>query len=487
MAFKEGFELVVGLEVHVQLKTKSKAFAPDANAYGNLPNTHLSTVTLAHPGTLPKVNKTAIEYAIKMGLACQSQINHYNCFDRKSYFYPDLPKGYQITQDKTPICQSGQLTIFTKETGEKNIQINRIHLEEDAGKSLHLADCPDTLIDLNRAGVPLIEIVSEPDIHHPAEAHAYLSQIRRLVRYLDISDGNMEEGSLRCDANVSVRRKGETKLGQKTEVKNMNSFKNVQRAIVYEWERQCDLLQKGQPILQETRNFDTQSGTTTAMRMKETLNDYRYFPDPDLPPFIVSEEYIADIRKNMPLLPAFLFDLFTQKYGLSAYDARVLTDEKEIALYFQELCQHTPHYKVLANWILGPIKGYLNELTLPIERLPLGKDQIISLVDMVASGKLSFSVASQKLLRALLKQPSKTPEALAREMDILQDDDQDKALQMISEVMDAFPDKVEAYRKGKKGLLGMLMGEIMKKSKGKINPKKVNQLLRQKLNHCEKK
>ena len=482
MAFKEDFELVVGLEVHVQLKTKSKAFAPDANAYGNLPNTNLSTVTLAHPGTLPKVNKKAIECAIKMGLACKSNITSYNCFDRKSYFYPDLPKGYQITQDKTPICKSGHLTVSTKEAGERTIQLNRIHLEEDAGKSLHLADCPDTLIDLNRAGVPLIEIVSEPDIHHPAEAHAYLSQIRRLVRYLEISDGNMEEGSLRCDANVSIRRKGDTKLGPKSEVKNMNSFKNVQRAILYEWQRQCDLLEKGEPILQETRNFDTETGKTTAMRLKETLNDYRYFPDPDLPPFVVSESYIAAVKKSMPLLPEFLFDLFTQKYGLSEYDAQVLTDEKETALYFQKLCQQTKHYKVLANWILGPIKGYLNDLTLPIEKLPLSKAQVISLVEMVASGKLSFSIASQKLLRKLLETPSKDPEALAREMDILQDDNQDKALEIIDEVMAAFPDKVEAYKNGKKGLLGMLMGEIMKKSKGKINPKKVNQLLQQKLN-----
>lgn len=364
---KNKYELVIGLEVHAQLLTNSKMYTADSTTFGNSPNTNISVITLGHPGTLPKVNKRAVEFAIKMGLACDSQITRKNIFARKNYFYPDLPKGYQLTQDKDPICVGGQVPIVLASGEKKSVTLTRIHMEEDAGKSIHLAGEIDTLVDFNRAGVPLIEIVSEPDMRSSEEAYQFLTEIKKLVKYLEVCDGNMEEGSLRCDANVSIRLWGEKELGKKVEVKNMNSFRNVARAIEHEYERQVLLSESNTEIVSETRTFDATSGNTASMRTKEDLNDYRYFPEPDLSPVIISEEWLKTIQDNLPPLPRELFRKFVDKYGLPEYDAGVLTDSKEIALFFEELCHLTSNYKAASNWVMGPVKSYLNELTLHID------------------------------------------------------------------------------------------------------------------------
>lgn len=476
---RDKYTVVIGLEVHSQLLTKSKMYATDAVEYGNLPNTNISVITLAHPGTLPKVNKKAVEYAMRMGIACRSEISRYNIFDRKNYFYPDNPKGYQITQDKTPVCRGGYIEIKTKEGGKRQINLTRIHMEEDAGKSIHLEGETDTLVDFNRAGTPLIELVTEPEIRTSEEAYVLLQEIRRLVRYLDICDGNMEEGSLRCDANISVMPKGSTVFGRKVEVKNMNSFRNVQRAIDHEIERQILAVEAGETIYSETRTFDATTGNTASMRTKEELNDYRYFPEPDLSPLIISEEWLEQVQAEMPTLPWVLLDKFVNEYGLSEYDAQNLTDSKAIAQYFEELCTQTTNYKAAANWMMGPVKGYLNELTLDISRFPLKPAQIAELIQLVESNKVSYTVASQKLYPIMLQQPEKKALQVAEEENLLQESSQDTILPIIEEVVASWPDKVAEYKGGKKGLVGLFMGEVMKKSKGKADPKMANQLLRE--------
>ncbi|MCU0392951.1 MAG: Asp-tRNA(Asn)/Glu-tRNA(Gln) amidotransferase subunit GatB [Thermoflexibacter sp.] len=472
------YELVVGLEVHAQLLTKSKVFSTDSTTFGQEPNTNISIVTLAHPGTLPKFNGKVAELAIKMGLACGCTISRYNIFDRKNYFYPDLPKGYQITQDKTPICKGGFVNIKNKEGNVSLIRLNRIHIEEDAGKSIHLENGNESLIDLNRAGTALIEIVSEPDIRQSEDASTYMTEIRRLVRYLEICDGNMEEGSMRCDANVSVRLKGESKLGKKVEVKNMNSIRNVQRAIDYEFVRQITLIENGENIVSETRTFDADSGKTFSMREKEEMNDYRYFPEPDLAPFVISEEYLAEIKAKMPPLPAELFEKFTTIYGLPAYDAGVLTDEKNIALYFEEICSKTKNYKAASNWLMGPIKYQLNKLGIDISTFALSPQRIVELIELVDANKISFSLASNKLFNAMLENPDTTAMTLAEQLGLLQESDDESIISIIQQVIDKYPDKVTAYQKGSKNLLGMFMGEVMQLGKGKIDPKKANELIK---------
>jgi aspartyl-tRNA(Asn)/glutamyl-tRNA(Gln) amidotransferase subunit B len=333
MSIYEKYEAVIGLEVHIQLLTRSKAYSSDSTAYGSLPNTNVSVISLGHPGTLPMTNKKVIEFAVRLGLATGSKIRERNEYARKNYFYADLPKGYQITQDKTPICTGGSVRIKNADGSFKQINLTRIHMEEDAGKSMHDIDPFDTLIDLNRAGVPLLEIVSEPELKSGEEAYNYVSEVRKLVRYLDICDGNMEEGSLRCDANISVMPKGSTQFGRKVEVKNMNSMRNVQRAIEYEIKRQIEAIEKGELIAQDTRSFDAVAGTTFSMRSKEAANDYRYFPEPDLQPVVVSEKAITDIKSAMPALPNDLFDKYTKELKLSAYDAAVLTELKSCSLF----------------------------------------------------------------------------------------------------------------------------------------------------------
>ena len=474
---KEKYELVIGLEVHAQLLTESKMYTADANSYGKMPNTNISVITLGHPGTLPKVNRKAVEYAVKMGLACNSSITRRNVFARKNYFYPDLPKGYQLTQDKNPICVGGFVPITLDSGEKKEVALTRIHMEEDAGKSMHLAGEVDTLVDFNRAGVPLIEIVTEPDMRSSEEAYKVLAEIKKLVVYLDVCDGNMEEGSLRCDANVSVRLKGDQELGKKVEVKNMNSFRNVARAIEHEFERQITLLEKGEEIISETRTFDAATGLTASMRTKEDLNDYRYFPEPDLSPVVISEEWLSSIKAELPVLPRELFDKFVNTYGLPEYDAGVLTDQKDIALWFESLCKHTNNYKAASNWMMGPIKSYLNELTLKIEDFPLKVSQIAALIALIDEGKVSFTVGSQKIYPQLIANPEKTPLEIAQELNLIQDSNEDSIKPLIEEVLSQNAAKVKEYKAGKKGLMGMFMGQVMKKSKGKADPKVASKIL----------
>jgi aspartyl-tRNA(Asn)/glutamyl-tRNA(Gln) amidotransferase subunit B len=471
---------VIGLEVHAQLLTKSKIYNTDSAAYGSMPNTNVGVITLAHPGTLPRLNKKAVEHAIKMGLACHCEISRFNIFDRKNYFYPDLPKGYQLTQDRTPICKGGYITIRLKE-GEKNITLNRIHIEEDAGKSIHLPNEPDTLVDLNRAGVPLIEIVTEPSIRSSEEAYALLTEIRKLVRYLEICDGNMEEGSLRCDANVSVMLKDATQFGKKVEIKNMNSIRNVQRAIDYEIERQIEEIEKGNVVVSETRTFDASTGKTYGMRTKEELNDYRYFPDPDLSPMIVSETWLNEIKASMPALPRELAAKFMRQYQLPEYDALVLTDTRDIALYFEEVCSCTRNFKAASNWVMGPVKSHLNEFNLAAEEFPISAKRLAELIDLIDAGKVSYTVAAQRLFAELLKNPNKSALEVAQQLNLIQDSSHDSLLPIIEEVIKEFPLKVEEYKKGKKGIVSMFMGEVMKRSKGKADPKIANELLTKKL------
>ena len=479
-SIRDKYTAVIGLEVHAQLLTKSKIYNTDSTEYGSLPNTNVSVITLAHPGTLPRLNKLVVEYAIKMGLACHSNISRFNIFDRKNYFYPDLPKGYQITQDRTPICVGGFVTIDSKE-GPHNINLHRIHIEEDAGKSMHLEAEMDTLVDFNRAGVPLIEIVSQPEIKTSEEAYAYLTEIRKLVRYLDICDGNMEQGSLRCDANISVMLNGAKEFGKKVEVKNMNSIRNVQRAIDHEIERQIDEIEKGNAIPSETRTFDASTGLTYGMRTKEELNDYRYFPDPDLSPLIVSDKWLEDIKKSLPALPRELYIKYVEKLKLPEYDAHVLTDTKDVAMYFEEVCKLTKNYKAASNWVMGPVKSYLNELSLLADEFPISPKGLVELMNLVESNKISFSVASQRVFPELLKNPNKSALEVAQQLNLIQESNHDAIIPIIDEVLKEFPLKVEEYKNGKKGIVGMFMGEVMKRSKGKADPKVTNELITKKL------
>ena len=477
---KEQYEVVVGLEVHAQLLTKSKLFSNDSAAYGGEPNTHISTITMGLPGTLPRLNKKAIEFAIRMGIACNSEIERKNYFARKHYFYPDLPKGYQITQHETPICIGGHVTIRTAE-GEKKIRLHHIHLEEDAGKSLHEIDNDYTCIDLNRAGVPLIEIVSEPEIRSAEEAYAYVTELRKLVRYLGICDGNMEEGSMRCDANISVRRKGETKLGTKVEVKNLNSIRNIRRAIELEAERLIGILEKGGRVQQETRSFDADKGTTFALRAKEEANDYRYFTDPDIPCFLVSDQMIEEVRASIPELPEQIVKRYMGSYQLPEYDSRQLAEDKSMASFYEQIIEHTPNYKAAANWLLGPVRSYLNESGTEIEDFAVDPKAIATIITLVDQGRMSFSVASGKLLPELIRNPVDDVEELAGSLNLWQTSDTDEVLQWVNEALSNLPDKVIEYRKGKKGLLGLFVGEVKKISKGKADPKIVNDLLIEKL------
>jgi aspartyl-tRNA(Asn)/glutamyl-tRNA(Gln) amidotransferase subunit B len=490
MTDQHTYEIVVGLEVHAQLLTKSKLFCGDAIAYGAGPNTQVSPITLAHPGTLPKMNKKAIEFAIKMGLACHCDIEKQNYFARKNYFYPDLPKGYQVSQHTTPICKEGFVKIKA-EGEEKRIRLNRIHMEEDAGKSLHDVDPDNTCIDFNRAGTPLIEIVSEPDIRSSDEAYSYLTELRKLVRYLEICDGNMEEGSFRCDANVSVRKKGETKLGTRVEVKNLNSIRNVKRAIDYEAQRLIGLLEKGETIIQQTRSFDANNGTTFATRDKEDADDYRYFPDPDLTPFHLENDFIESIRRSIPPLQEERVAKYTSVWHLSEYDAHVLTDEKETANYFEQIMSLFPpspqgeglgvRPKAAANWMLGPVKSWLNENNKGIHEFPIAPEKIASLVQLVDTGKLSFTVASGKLFSYLIENPSKDPEQMAIEQNLIQQSDVNSLEPLIDEILNKHAEKVKEYKKGKKGLLSLFVGEVMKRSKGKADPRVTNEILLEKL------
>lgn len=470
------YQLVVGLEVHAQLATSSKLFAGDANHFGAQANTQVSVITLGHPGTLPKLNMRALEFAVRMGLACESQISRKSSFDRKNYFYPDLPKGYQITQDKEPICVGGKVILTLEDGSECEIRLNRIHLEEDAGKLIHSPEREESWVDYNRAGTPLIELVTEPCLRSSEEAVAFLTEIRKMVMYLGICDGNMEEGSLRCDANVSVRLHSSETLGKKVEIKNMNSFRNLGRAIDFEYERQVGLLEVEQEIISETRTFDADRGVTASMRTKEELNDYRYFPEPDLPPVILTEEWIEKVKAEMPALPRALYNKFREVFGLPSYDAALLTETKEVAGWFESLSAQTPHYKAASNWMMGPIKSYLNETGTTYSNFPLTVEAMAQLIALVEEGMVSFSIASQKIFPELLRHPNVTPLSIAQDGNLIQESDGSFLLPLAKEVMLENPGKVAEYRTGKKGLLGFFMGELMKKSQGKADPKVATQI-----------
>ncbi len=477
----EKYEPVIGLEIHVQLLTKSKAFSSDSTEYGGLPNTHVSPISLGHPGTLPRHNAAAIDYAMKMGLALHCDITRMNQYSRKNYFYADLPKGYQITQFNTPLCTHGFVSISPKGGENKKIRLTRIHMEEDTGKSMHDQDLSDSLIDYNRAGTPLIEVVTEPDLRNGDEAYAFVTEIRKLVRYLDICDGNMEEGSLRCDANVSIRPIGQKEFGTKVEVKNMNSISNVKRAIDFEIKRQAELLERGEAVQGETRGFNGLTGQTFSMRRKELINDYRYFPEPDLPPLLITEEKIEEVRARMPELPEALYTRFRSDFGLSEYDAGVLVDDKATALYFEALSRETKNYKAAANWVTVAIKGHLNEVARDIEEFELPPGAIAAIIALVDSGVISHSSASRELFPAMLKNPAATPGQLVKDMNLAQDSDTDQISAWVEEALNKYPDKVKEYRAGKTGLLGLFVGEVMKMSKGKADPKASSEMMLKRL------
>ncbi len=474
------YEAVIGLEVHTQLLTKSKLFCGDSAAYGGAPNTHISPVTLAHPGTLPKMNRQVIEYAIKLGLALGCSIEQYNYFARKNYFYPDLPKGYQVSQHTTPICKNGVVPI-TVNGIQRNIQLNRIHMEEDAGKSIHDLDDNYTCVDLNRAGVALLEIVSEPDLHSGEEAYAYLTELRKLVRWLGVCDGNMEEGSMRCDANISIRLKGETALGTRVEVKNINSIRNVKRAIENEIQRLIDITESGGTIVQETRGFDADKGTSYSMRSKEAADDYRYFPEPDLAPFFITNELLDNIKSAMGILPRDLENKYISELQLSAYDAAFICSDRDIADFFEAVMQHTNNSKAAANWLQGPVKSWLNENNADIKDFPPGPKGIAQLIQLVDDGKVNFSTAASRIFNAMLSRPAAVPSDIANELNLVISSDSNMTEQWVDEVLANMPDKVLEYKKGKKGLIGLFTGEVKKLSKGKADIKAVNDLLLTKL------
>lgn len=485
MSLEKKYEAVIGLEVHAQLLTQSKLFSSEAVVFGDKPNTHAGIITLAHPGTLPKLNEKAVAFAIKMGLACHCKIEAQTRFDRKNYFYPDLPKGYQISQHASPICYDGFLILKMKDY-EKKVRINRIHLEEDAGKSLHDQDEKYSFVDLNRAGTALIEIVTEPDIRTPEEAFMYVNEIRKLVRFLGICDGNMEEGSLRCDANVSVRLKGENILNAKTEIKNLNSVHNVKHALQFEINRQISHLEKGEVLKQETRGYNEHSGLTFLTRVKETTDDYRYFPDPDLPPLFLSEELIADVKKQMPALPEEIKRKLTDEYALTEYDASLISEDKDFTHYFLQTANHTKEYKAVANWLLVTIKSLLNENHTELKDFPVNPVKVAELINLVDEGNISHSAASRKIFPALVKEHWKSPFELATEMNLLQESDVNLLEKLTDQALTNYPDKVIEYRNGKKGLMGFFTGEVMKLSGGKADPKIVNKLLQTKLSGTKK-
>jgi len=475
------YETIIGLETHIQLGTKSKAFCGDDAQFGGAPNTHVSAISLGHPGTLPKLNKTQIEYAIKLSLALNAKINLTNNFDRKNYFYTDLPKGYQITQDNAPISVGGYVPIRLSDGTIKNVELHHIHMEEDAGKSIHDLDAKHSMVDLNRAGVPLVEVVSEPDLRSGEEVDAFMNTLRRLVRWLGISDGNMEQGSMRCDCNVSIRPMGSKELFARCEVKNMNSMRFARKAIDFETKRQIKLVEKGEKVRQQTLQFDRVTGTTSPLRDKEDAHDYRYFPDPDLPPVVISPEKLERIKAEMPALPWELYKKFTQEFKLSDYDATILTEEKNIAFLMLDLSKKHNNYKACANLLIDKVRPYLSENNLTETEVNFPIQRFAELLKLVAENKVSNSVASQKLFPEIWQNLSTPLADLAEKMNLIQSSDNDFLSDLADQLLGKYPDKVIIYKKGKKGLIGFFMGELMKLSKGKANPKEANTILRKKL------
>jgi len=474
------YEIVIGLEVHAQLSTTSKLFSGDATSFGAHPNSHTSPIILGHPGTLPKMNERAIEMAVKMGLVCNSEIETVNYFARKHYFYPDLPKGYQVSQHTTPICKGGYVGI--RLNGEtKQIHLNRIHLEEDAGKSIHDLHDTKTCLDYNRAGVTLIEIVTDPVLRSSEEAFAFVTELRRLVRWIGICDGNMEEGSLRCDANISVRPFGATWLGTKVEIKNLNSIRNVKKAIEIEAARLIELSESNLPIVQETRGFNADNDSTYSIRTKEDADDYRYFPEPDLTPFIITPEKLEDYRNQLPLLPEEWVKKLMENYLLPEYDARIIAEDEVLIQLFIEIANCTKAYKAIANWLIGPLKSYCNEHLCNFASITISPKNWGELIELIEDGKLSFSVAVTKLFPKLIENPDLTPESIANGLNILQVSDANDINAWVDAVLLKMPEKVIEFKKGKKGLIGLFVGEVKKISNGKADPKVTTELILKKL------
>ncbi len=473
------FVPVIGLEVHAQLKTRTKIFCSCSTRFGAPPNTHVCPVCLGMPGVLPVLNQTVVEFAMRMALATNCRIAPESRFARKNYFYPDLPKGYQISQYELPIAEHGRVYITRPDGSKKRIGLTRIHMEEDAGKLIHDPDRAVSYVDYNRTGVPLIEIVSEPDIESPEEAGAYLRQLRAIVRYLGISDGNMEEGSFRCDANVSVRPEDSQTLGTRTELKNLNSFKFVEKALAYEIERQIGVLAENGEVVQETRLWDTAKNRTVSMRGKEEAHDYRYFQDPDLVPLKIDEAWIGRIKSDLPELPDARKDRFMDQYGLPAYDADVLTGARELADYFEACAQAVNNPKLVSNWIMGSLLGLLNAEGKSIEETPISARQMAELLklidDEVISGKIAKTVFDEMVASG------KTPKAIVEEKGLVQVTDQSAIEVVVDKVIADCPDEVAAYQAGKKKLLGFFVGRVMKETQGKANPQMVNTLLKKKL------
>ena len=472
------FEPVIGLEVHAQLKTRTKIFCRCSTEFGAPPNTHTCPVCLGMPGVLPVLNRRVVEYTIKMALATSCGIAAESRFARKNYFYPDLPKNYQISQYEAPIAEKGHVDISI-DGKTKTIGITRIHMEEDAGKLIHDSGRPVSYVDLNRTGVPLMEIVSEPDLRSPEEAGAYLRKLRSLIRYLDIGDGNMEEGSFRCDANVSIRPKGAEEFGTRAEIKNLNSFKAVEKALYFEIDRQKEVLADGKQVVQETRLWDADKNRTFSMRGKEEAHDYRYFPDPDLLPLTVDEKWVESIKEDLPELPDRKKERFISELGLPEADADFLCSARETAQYFETCLESFPHAKPLANWLMGPYTAFLNQTGEGFEAAPIPPEDLADLLTLVEKGDLSGSMA--KTVFEEMTQTGRTAAEIVEEKGLRQVSDESALEKVVDEILTASPDEVERYKAGNQKLMGFFVGRIMKKTKGKANPKVVNEMIRAKL------
>jgi aspartyl-tRNA(Asn)/glutamyl-tRNA(Gln) amidotransferase subunit B len=474
------YETVIGLEVHAQLLTESKAFAPVSTTYGRSPNTQITPLCIGHPGTLPVLNENMVRYTIKMGLATNCSIARESIFARKNYFYPDLPKGYQISQYETPICHNGYIEIEA-ENGLKKIGITRIHMEEDAGKSIHDRDPYHTLVDFNRSGVPLIEIVSEPDIRSPHQAYNYLKRIRQIVRYLEICDGNMEEGSLRCDANISVRPRRQVEFGTRTELKNMNSFRNVERALEFEVERQIDLIEEGEAVIQQTLLWDANAMETRMMRTKEEAHDYRYFPEPDLPTVIVDDKMLDEIQAGLPELPDARKKRFIEELGMSQDDAINITENRYLADYYEEILACDSDAKAASNIMLTDVLRVLNEKSIDIRQFSVTPERLSELIALRENDKINSSAMTEIFDVMVESNDGKSAEEYAKELNLIQVSDTSFIEPIVDEVIAEHPDKVQRYRDGKKGLIGFFIGQAMQRSKGKANPQLVRKALMEKL------
>jgi len=472
------YESVIGLEIHAQLLTESKMFCRCSTRFGSEPNTQTCPVCIGMPGVLPVINKKAIEYVIKTGLAVGCEVSPYSRFARKNYFYPDLPKGYQISQYEHPLCSGGYVEI-TVNGNIKRIRLTRIHLEEDAGKNIHEGTGSYSLVDLNRAGTPLMEIVTEPDIRSPQEAAEFMKKLRAILRYINVCDGNMEQGSLRCDANVSVRPLGQKEFGVKTEIKNMNSFKFIERALEYEIKRQIKILKEGRKIIQETRLWDSERGVTESMRSKEEAHDYRYFPEPDLVPIEIERSWIEKIKAGIIELPDSRRQRFITQYGLPQNDADLLTEEVASAEWFEEAIKLGGHPKTVRNWMLGELLRLLNEENKKIEECPLTPRQLIDMLKLIDNGTISSRIA--KTVFEEMYKTGKDAEVIVKEKGLIQVTDESAIEKIIDEVITRSPNEVERYKAGDEKLMGFFVGQIMKATKGKANPKIVNELLKKKL------